>query len=333
VRVAEAYPVIPRFLRALFPGESGALYEFDAPHGLYATVLAWGDEAPQEDAFAPTDCWALRRARLHEVDDPAGQMICRHLAPPVHAGALCIPLMARGRTLGLLHLRSRPSARGKSGSDGVRGEYRQRLANTVAQQISSALHDLAIQETLREQASRDPLTGLFNRRYMEETLHRELFRASRRKAQIGFLLFDLDHFKRLNDRFGHAAGDTALREVSAFVHRRARVEDILCRYGGEEFLLVLSDCSSRNALKRAESIREGIKGLRLEHEQRPLGEITVSVGVALFPDHGRSLEDLFQAADAALYEAKKSGRDRIVAADSLPWVVLPGQGPEVEQQH
>ena len=333
VRVAEAYPVIPRFLKEFFPGESGALYEFDTQHGLYATALAWGETPPAEDAFAPTDCWALRRARLHEVDDPSGEMICKHLSSPVQEGALCIPLMARGRTLGLLHLRGRPDRRGKRGGDGVRGVYRQRLAGTVAQQISAALHDLSIQETLREQASRDPLTGLFNRRYMEETLHRELFRAARRKAQVGFLLFDLDHFKRLNDRFGHAAGDTALREVSAFVHRRARVEDILCRYGGEEFLLVLSDCSSRNAMKRAEAIREGIRGLRLEHEGRPMGEITVSVGVALFPDHGRTLEDLFQAADAALYEAKKTGRDRIVAADTLPWVVLPGHGPETEQQH
>jgi diguanylate cyclase (GGDEF)-like protein/PAS domain S-box-containing protein len=333
VRVAEAYPVIPRFLKEFFPGESGALFEFDAQHGLYATVLAWGDAPPPEDAFAPTDCWALRRARLHVVTDQAGEMTCAHLAAPILPGALCIPLMARGRTLGLLHLRGRPQGRGRGGSDGVRGEYRQRLANTVAQQIGSALHDLALQETLREQASRDPLTGLFNRRYMEETLHRELYRATRKKSQVGFLLFDLDHFKRLNDRFGHAAGDTALREVSAFMHRRARVEDILCRYGGEEFLLVLADCSMRNALKRAEAIRDGIKGLRLEHEQRPLGEITVSVGLALFPDHGRTLEDLFQAADAALYEAKKNGRDRIVAADSLPWVVLPGHGPEPEQQH
>jgi len=333
VRVTEAYPVIPRFLKEFFPGESGALYEFDLQHGLYSTALVWGEAPPPEDAFGASDCWALRRARPHEVTDPAGEMICGHLGASILAGSLCIPLMARGRTLGLLHLRGRPDRRGRNGSDGVRGEYRQRLASTVAQQISSALHDLTIQETLREQASRDPLTGLFNRRYMEETLHRELFRAARRKHQVGFLLFDLDHFKRLNDRFGHAAGDAALREVSAFVHRRARVEDILCRYGGEEFLLVLADCSSRNAMKRAETIREGIRGLRLEHEGRPLGEITVSVGVALFPDHGRTLEDLFQAADAALYEAKKTGRDRIVAADTLPWVVIPGHGPESDLQH
>ncbi|HKQ96879.1 MAG TPA: MASE1 domain-containing protein, partial [Candidatus Polarisedimenticolia bacterium] len=148
VRVAEAYPVIPRFLRELFPGESGALYMFDDQHSLYATVLSWGDAAPQEDAFPPTDCWALRRARLHEVDDPDGEMICQHLAKPVNSGSLCIPLMARGRTLGLLHLRGRPDRRGRSTSDGVRGEYRQRLAKTVAQQIGSALYDLTIQETL-----------------------------------------------------------------------------------------------------------------------------------------------------------------------------------------
>jgi diguanylate cyclase (GGDEF)-like protein len=327
VRVSEAYPVIPRFLKELFPGESGALYEFDMQHHLYSTVLSWGDAPPHEDAFAPSDCWAGRASRSGR---PRGEMIC---APPPRPRRLAVHPRWRGRTLGLLNLRGRPDRRGRTTTDGVRGEYRQRLANTVAQQISSALHDLAIQETLREQASRDALTGLFNRRYMEETLHRELYRATRKKTQIGFLLFDLDHFKRLNDRFGHAAGDTALREVSAFVHRHARVEDILCRYGGEEFLLVLSDCSAKNAMKRAEGIREGVKGLRLEHEQRALGVITVSVGVALFPDHGRTLEDLFQSADAALYEAKRSGRDRIVAADTLPWAALPGQGTQSEHQH
>jgi diguanylate cyclase (GGDEF)-like protein len=121
--------------------------------------------------------------------------------------------------------------------------------------------------------------------------------------------------------------------VGAFVQRCSRVEDVLCRYGGEEFLLVLADCSPKNAMRRAEESQAGVKNLRLEHEQRPLGEITVSVGVALFPDQGRTLDDLFQAADAALYQAKKNGRDRVVAAESIPWVVVPGHPPKEETQH
>jgi diguanylate cyclase (GGDEF)-like protein/PAS domain S-box-containing protein len=333
VRLSEAYPVIPRFLHDLFPAESGGLYEFNESHELFGTVLTWGDQPPQESAFAPDECWGMRRARMHAIESPNGEMICQHLRPPIHPGSLCIPLMARGKTLGLLHLGGVPDQGGRAGHAGALGEYRLRLAKTVAQQISSALFDLRLQETLRDQASRDPLTGLFNRRYMEETLHRELFRAARKKAQLGFVLFDLDHFKRFNDRFGHAAGDAVLREVSGFLKQNSRAEDVLCRYGGEEFLLVMTDCSTKNALKRAESIRSGVRRLRLEHEQRPLGEITLSVGVALFPDHGQSLDDLFQAADAALYQAKKQGRDRVVVAEAIPFVIAPPRAPGRETHH
>jgi diguanylate cyclase (GGDEF)-like protein/PAS domain S-box-containing protein len=333
VRLSEAYPVIPRFLHDLFPAESGGLYEFDETHQLFGTVLTWGDQPPQEIAFAPDECWGMRRARMHAVEGPDGEMICQHQRPPIHPGSLCIPLMARGKTLGLLHLGGVPNGRRRMEHAGALSEYRLRLAKTVAQQISSALFDLRLQETLRDQASRDPLTGLFNRRYMEETLHRELFRAARKKTQVGFVLFDLDHFKRFNDRFGHAAGDAVLRDVSAFLKRHSRAEDVLCRYGGEEFLLVLTDCSPKNALKRAESIRVGVRELRLEHEQRPLGEMTLSVGVALFPDHGQTLEDLFQVADAALYQAKKQGRDRVVVAEAIPWVMAPPRSPGKETQH
>lgn len=333
VRPAEAYPVIPRFLSELFPGESGALYEFNEAHQLMETAMHWGDAPPQEDAFLPSECWGLRRGQTHLVDDPRGSMLCQHVRPPTLAGALCIPLTARGKTLGLMHLMGAPEGRVPSGDGAVVGEYRQRLAQTVAQQISSALFDLRLQETLREQATRDPLTGLFNRRYMEETLHRELYRAARKKTRVGFVLFDLDHFKSYNDRYGHASGDAALREVSSFVQRHSRAEDIVCRYGGEEFLMVLSDCSSADLVRRAEQIRQGVKALKLEHNQRDLGTITLSAGVALFPDHGRSVDELFHVADAALYQAKKDGRDRVTVADALPSVMVPPRPGEKERQH
>ena len=333
VHVSEAYPVIPRFIRELFPAESGALYEFNEDHNLLAGVLSWGDSASQDDVFVPSECWALRRGQVHEVSEGSGEMVCQHLKPPVSVGSLCIPLMARGRPLGLLVLMGPRQGHLWPDEQGIAGEYRQRLARAVAQQIASALFDIRLQETLRDRASRDPLTGLFNRRTLEETLHRELYRAARRKSKVGFVLFDLDHFKRFNDRFGHAAGDAALREVSAFIQKRTRAEDILCRYGGEEFLLVLSDCTSKNLMRRAEEIREGVKLLRLEHGQRPLGEVTLSAGAALFPDHGRTLDNLFQAADAALYQAKKAGRDRIVVADPLGLVIPPGHAPQKGSEH
>jgi diguanylate cyclase (GGDEF)-like protein/PAS domain S-box-containing protein len=332
-KLAEAYPVIPRFLRQLFPTESGALYEYNATHNLLESVLTWGDTPPPEDAFLPGECWALRRGQMHQVSQAAAEMTCQHIKSPVLTGSLCVPLMARGSPVGLLRLIAAPGFEGAIDEGGVLGEYRQRLAKNVGQQIASALYDLRMQETLRDQASRDPLTGLFNRRTMEETLDRELYRATRRATKVGFVLFDLDHFKRFNDQFGHAAGDAVLREVSSFIQMHTRAEDIVCRYGGEEFLMVLSDCNHRHLVRRAEQIRDGVRQLRIEYGQRPLGPITLSAGLALFPDNGRNLEELFQATDAALYQAKQAGRDRVVVADPLRVIVTPASPAEKQKQH
>jgi diguanylate cyclase (GGDEF)-like protein/PAS domain S-box-containing protein len=323
VTLAEAYPVIPRFLRELFPSDSGALYQFNDGPNLLEAVVTWGDAPPQDDAFLPQECWALRRGQMHHVESPNSELTCQHSKPPITGSASCVPLTARGKTLGLLRLLGGAHDESWAAREGALGEYKLRLTKAVAQQISSALFDLRLQERLRFEASRDPLTGLFNRRHMEESLRRELYRAARKKTRVGFLLFDLDRFKGFNDRFGHAAGDTTLREVSRFVQKRSRADDLLCRYGGEEFLLVLWDCSLADLLRRAEEIREGVKKLQLEHEGQAIGPITLSVGVALFPDHGKAPEDLFQAADAALYQAKRAGRDRVMVAEPPSLIVRP----------
>jgi diguanylate cyclase (GGDEF)-like protein/PAS domain S-box-containing protein len=331
VTLAEAYPVIPRFVRELFPTESGALYEFNETHNLLEAAVSWGDAPAQEDAFLPSECWALRRGQMHYVGTSSSELVCQHWKPLTSNSSFCIPLTARGKTFGLLRLLGAPHDNSWAAREDALGEYKQRLAKTVAQQISSALSDLRLQEILRYEATRDPLTGLFNRRHIEESLHRELYRAARKNTHVGFILFDLDRFKEFNDGFGHPAGDAVLRELSASVQKRTRADEILCRYGGEEFLLVLWDCSLGDLLRRAEELREGAKQLHLVHEGRTLEGITVSVGVALFPDHGKTLEELFQAADSALYVAKKAGRDRVIIADSIPWIVTPDRSPEREK--
>ncbi len=161
---------------------------------------------------------------------------------------------------------------------------------------------------------RDPLTGLYNRRYMEETLEREIRRAERRYTSLGVIMLDVDHFKRFNDTFGHAAGDTLLQELSSFLMGHIRGEDIACRYGGEEIALILPDASLDGARGRADDLRERIKALAIAHNGQALGSVTVSMGVAVYPDHGHSGEELLRAADAALYEAKAQGRDRVVVS-------------------
>jgi diguanylate cyclase (GGDEF)-like protein len=158
------------------------------------------------------------------------------------------------------------------------------------------------------------LTGLFNRRYMEESVDRELRRAQRRGMPLGVIMIDIDHFKRFNDTFGHAAGDTLLREMGGLLQQHTRGEDIACRYGGEEFTLVLLEASAEDTEQRAALLREEAGRLRVEYGHQPLGNITISVGVAVFPDHGGTVETLLKSADAALYRAKAGGRDRVMVA-------------------
>jgi diguanylate cyclase (GGDEF)-like protein len=185
------------------------------------------------------------------------------------------------------------------------------MATVMAEQVGLALGNLKLRETLRNQSIRDPLTGLFNRRYMEESLEREVSRASRNKTSVAIIMVDIDHFKRFNDTFGHQAGDVLLRGLGDFLNRSTRGQDIACRYGGEEFALVLSDSSLNGALLRAERMRQEIKLLNVQYAGQLLGAISISMGLAIFPDHGTTISEVLQAADQALYRAKREGRDRV----------------------
>ena len=191
---------------------------------------------------------------------------------------------------------------------------RERLIRTLAEQLELSLANFRLRETLREQSARDQLTGLFNRRYMEESLVRELRRASREDYSLGLLMMDLDHFKDLNDGYGHAAGDLMLRAVGDFLGTSVRGDDVACRYGGEEFVVILPRASLENTRRRAEALREGMKGLQLEPSGPLMPSVTMSIGVACSPDHGETREQLIHAADVALYRAKARGRDRVVVA-------------------
>jgi diguanylate cyclase (GGDEF)-like protein len=193
-------------------------------------------------------------------------------------------------------------------------DAKQRLAVTMAEHIAMALSNLKLHETLRSQSIRDPLTGLFNRRFMEESLALELRRAVRNQRPLGVIMLDLDCFKHFNDTFGHDAGDALLRELGKLLQTNIRGEDIACRYGGEEFTLILPEGSAEVTQQRADALREAIKRMDVLHRGRPLGRITASMGVAIFPEHGRSAESLLQAADASLYQSKDAGGDTVTTA-------------------
>jgi len=173
---------------------------------------------------------------------------------------------------------------------------------------------------LHEQAMRDPLTGLYNRRYLMDFFERELHRARRGGERLGVMMIDIDHFKRVNDTFGHAAGDAVLSAVAKYMLSLVRGEDMLCRYGGEEFVLVQAKASAEAVMQRAETFREGTRSLDIVHDGQRIGPVTLSIGISMFPDHAASSEALLQVADVALYRAKRSGRDQVVICGESPAV-------------
>ena len=304
--VAEADDIIEPFLGRLFAEDSGGLFIFSASRNLVEAVAVWGDASPPDKVFVPDDCWALRRRQAHMGGESAGAPQCAHVIGQTGA-YLCVPLMSHGEAMGLLHVLP------ASPDEGLL-ERKQRLALTVAGQLGLALTNLKMQESLREMAVRDPLTGLFNRRYLEETLEREFLRATRQGAPIALIMLDIDHFKRCNDTYGHDAGDVLLRELGVFLQKYCRGSDVACRYGGEEFVLTLPECSLEIAFHRAEEMRQAVKTLQVRYYHRTLEAITLSFGVAAFPEHGDNPDAVLKAADAAMYRAKQQGRDRVVVA-------------------
>jgi diguanylate cyclase (GGDEF)-like protein/PAS domain S-box-containing protein len=304
----EAYNTTAHFASKFFPGYGGGLYMLNNSKNLFEKVTAWGASSLLEPVFLPDECWALRLGREHLVDDPASGLLCHHVSNPFPAGYLCMPMMAQGEAIGILHLQK------VSPGEGNLVEAAAPLVSTVAEGLALALANLKLRETLRSQAIRDDLTGLFNRRYMEETLERELHRVTRLGIPLGLAMLDLDHFKRYNDTFGHHAGDELLRTLGRLIRSQIREDDIACRYGGEEFLIIMPGASLEVTLERTENMRQCVKQL---HDLRPgqfLHPITISVGLSIFPDNGSSGDSLIQTADAALYRAKKEGRDRVVGA-------------------
>jgi diguanylate cyclase (GGDEF)-like protein len=220
---------------------------------------------------------------------------------------LCIPILAQGETLGILHLQTTEETPLLESSD-------LSIKTTFAGQVGLSIANIKLREALRTQSVRDALTGLYNRRYLEEVLEREVRRAARAAQSLGILMIDLDHFKSFNDTYGHDAGDAVLRETGQFLAKGVRAEDFVCRFGGEEFVVILPTADMKSSQARAERLRSKMRELTVMHQGRSLGMITISIGVASFPQHGVSPKELMAAADAALYEAKRGGRDQVAIA-------------------
>jgi len=304
----EAEAALEECVPEVFPQESGGLYLMNPERPVLEPLVVWGNPASPDRSFSPESCQALRRGREFWTSTSHPSERCDHYPPQPDLVDICLSLRSQNRALGLLHLRI------PADSDQTQDLKASvlRFAVNAAEQIAVTLSNIQLRETLHTQAIQDPLTGLYNRRFFNGALERELRRSARRETPLGVLMIDLDHFKRVNDERGHEAGDHLLRAVAEMLRSSVRAEDVIARYGGEEFIVLLPDTNLAEARILAERLRRGFKKLEVQYGDRPLDPMTLSVGVAASPDSGTTAEALVQAADSALYRAKREGRDRVV---------------------
>jgi diguanylate cyclase (GGDEF)-like protein/PAS domain S-box-containing protein len=299
----EAYAVVREVAGQLFPGVPGSLHIFRESRDTLEHVAAWGD-APPAAAFHPDECWALRLGGQHVVTR-GGTIRCRHV-PAETASYVCITVQGEGRVLGLLHLGL--ELRAERG--GLSREEQRRL-RSLAERVGPSLANLRLRDSLRDLALHDPLTGLYNRRYLDDALRREICRVERTHEPLSLIMIDIDHFKRFNDTFGHDAGDFVLAALARLIVTGVRPTDIACRYGGEEIAIVLPGITLQGAATRAEELRAAFHDARLTHQGQLMPAPTASFGISTYPLHGANGTEFLKAADQALYLAKQSGRDQV----------------------
>ncbi|MFN0303907.1 MAG: diguanylate cyclase [Burkholderiales bacterium] len=312
VDLFEAGEILSRMLPRLLSPHAGAIYLTASSLNRLDCLTKWG-AAEAVDNMSLEDCWAMRRGRSYRVNSPQHDIYCKHVHPVGEKyRTLCVPMMSHGTSLGLFFVEL--AGRGED-AELIRSE-RLRVQR-LADQLSMALANLKLRQTLRELSIRDPLSGLFNRRYLEESMARDLSRAARESKPLAIFMIDVDHFKRFNDQFGHEAGDAVIRLLGRTLKESVRASDVAARYGGEEFTVVLYNAPIEGARIWAGRFMQSVHNLELKSRGNILPGITVSMGLAMFPDFGANADEVIQAADAALYESKRAGRDRLTVASTV----------------
>lgn len=313
----ETFPVVAEILSSLFPQASGCLYIAQAigVGDKFTPVTHWGGAPASGVELAKEDCLAFSNFRIQSTRGAGQGGCCRHIDPATNHFSLCMPLFGQQDIIGLVHLAFAPSDSAVSDLDKERqAENLKRLATTVTDQLTMAMANIKLRDRLQNLSVRDGLTGLFNRRYMEETLSREFMLAERAKNPVGVIILDVDHFKKFNDTYGHDAGDVVLVELGKLLASNVRKGDVVCRYGGEEFVVVLPGPPTEAAFQRAEILRAKVESeLQIDYQGQTL-KLTISLGAAFYPAHGGTPDQVLKAADTALYCAKEAGRNRTMLA-------------------
>ena len=316
----ELMMVVQRAMHTLIPEADGALYVYANSRDTLDLAARWGT-APEAFAarIAPEDCWALRRGRAYSYGLKAIEFACDHVHGDVAPPFFCLPIIAHGETIGLLHLRFDGFEEG-----GLLRHMREQvlrhrwdLGLICAEQINLAIANVRLRQELEDQSVRDPLTGLWNRRWFLDAAHRELARARDTGRPLSLISLDVDHFKRFNDHHGHDAGDTVLREVGALMRTHFHGDCRPCRLGGEEFVILCVNTPCDAALELAHGFAQVLKDVRIAYDGQMLPPITVSGGISSHPGHADSVLRLLKIADTALYAAKEAGRDRILIAEAV----------------
>ncbi len=324
----EARDVAAKELPRLFSGASGALMMVNSDGSSLEKIAEWGDFRGFKEGCNMSKCPATFSKDQQRSKAKYGVSDCSQLMPSESAWNICLPMKSFGQAVGTLFLEAPRGMAdgGKMDDQLVRG--RTTFYQTVAESLSVSIANLRLREELEQQALRDPLTGLYNRRYLVDYLERELMRTAREALPLSIIMLDIDHFKRCNDTYGHDAGDTVLKELAAVLDEWTRGEDVVSRHGGEEFVVVLPGTDPETAMRRADVLREAVAALNLSHQGQELGQITISAGVATCPDLVKDKAALIRAADQAMYRSKQNGRNRVtLAADQTG-----GTSPSSDEQ-
>ncbi|MCV0424019.1 MAG: diguanylate cyclase [Roseibium sp.] len=304
----ELFNMVSRFMTKLLPRSAGAVYVYSNSRDVLDGACSWNG-GNLEAHIRPTSCWGLRRGRPYVFGDSEVSFACEHVSPGKEDGVyLCLPILAHGETVGLMHL--------TPAEDVGEEEFLKdrKLAQMAAEQVSLAIANTRMRDELHNQSIRDPLTGLFNRRHFIELLRNNLERARYNGQSVSLVSIDVDHFKKFNDNHGHDAGDMVLRAVGAVMEQVCEGDQVPCRLGGEEFMVLLPAEKTDEAAEVAEKLRDAVAKVVVRYGEKNLPKITVSCGVAGYPDHGRMPLDLMKSADDALYKSKDGGRNLVTVA-------------------
>lgn len=309
----EAYGVINREMPQLFP--AGAFFEYDASKNILESAATWG-EFSGEAVFAPDDCLAVRRNRPHLVAGKAKGLPCPHFEQEKDERAsVCIPLRLYGEFIGILQIRL-PFPPGEDSRTSARKlDAGKQLAVLAARQVGLSLKNLQFRKQMSSLSAKDPLTGLLNRRFVEQALAREIKKAQREKNQVGVIFIDIDHLGHFNQTFGIGTGEGIIKDLGIFLGEHFQGKDISSRWGADEFVIILPGSSVDATRRRAGNIRGTLKDHAAADGHKQMRRATLSIGVAAYPDHGEDAEDLLQSAKSAVQKAKEEGRDRVKVAD------------------